>query len=127
MIRQAILLGLLLAAVLNTATIPLATAANGCDAKRQLLQEKIEAASKQGDSRELDGLRRALGNVEANCPDVSLHSERLADLEAARQQVQQREMALREAMGEGDARTIAERQAELAEARSELQQAEVAA
>ena len=127
MIRHATLLGLLLAAGLNTTPMLTAVADSDCDSKRQLLEEKIEAARKRGDSDELDGLHRALGNVEANCPDASLHSERLADVETARQQVQQREMALREAMGEGDARTIAERQAELAEARSELQQAEAEA
>lgn len=127
MIRHVTLLGLLLAAGLNTTPILTAVADSDCASKRQLLQEKIEAARKQGDSRKLDGLHRALGNVESHCTDDSLHSERLADVEEARQEVRKREMDLRDAMGKGDAQTIAKRQAKLAEARAELQQAEAEA
>lgn len=127
MIRHVTLLGLLLAAGLNTTPILTAVADSDCASKRQLLQEKIEVARKQGDSRKLDGLHRALGNVDSHCTDESLHSERLADVEEARQEVHQREMDLRDAMGKGDAQAIAKRQAKLAEARSELQQAEAEA
>ncbi|ATH83983.1 DUF1090 domain-containing protein [Ectopseudomonas hydrolytica] len=129
MIRQATLLGLLLAAGLH-ATPLLAAEADAdvdCPTKRQILQEKIEAARAQGNSQELDGLHRALGNVEAHCDEASLHRQRLAGVEEARQEVQRREMDLRDAMGKGDQEKIAKRQAKLAEARSELEQAEAEA
>ncbi|VXB01709.1 DUF1090 domain-containing protein [Pseudomonas sp. 8O] len=127
MIRQTALLGLLLAANLNATPILAAEGDSGCAAKRQVLQEKIDAAHKSGNSRELDGLQRALGNVDAHCDDASLHKERLATVKEAREAVQEREMDLREAMGKGDQEKIAKRQAKLAEARAELQQAEAEA
>lgn len=127
MIRQTALLGLLLAANLNATPILAAEGDSGCAAKRQVLQEKIDAAHKSGNSRELDGLQRALGNVDAHCDDASLHKKRLATVEEARKEVQEREMDLREAMGKGDQEKIAKRQAKLAKARAELQQAEARA
>ena len=123
MIRHTALFGLLLAANLNA--MPLLAA--GCAVKRQVLQEKIDAAQQSGNTRELDGLRRALGNVDAHCEDASLHEERLASVKEAREEVQEREKDLREAMGTGDQEKIAKRQAKLAEARAELQQAEAEA
>lgn len=127
MIRQATALGLLLTATLNV-TLPLAAEADkDCNDKRRVLQEKIETAQRQGNTTELDGLRRALGNVDAYCNDVSLHRQRLASVEEARQEVEQRKLDLREAMGQGDPEKIAKHQAKLAEARAELEQAEARA
>jgi len=127
MIRQTALLGLLLAANLNAVPILAAEPASGCATKRQVIEEKIEAARQSGNSRELEGLQKALGNVDAHCDDATLHRERLASVEEARQEVQEREMDLREAMGKGDQEKIAKRQAKLAESRAELEQAEAEA
>ncbi|CDM38950.1 DUF1090 domain-containing protein [Pseudomonas oleovorans] len=127
MIRQTALLGLLLAANLNATPILAADGDGGCAAKRQVIEEKIEAARKNGNTQQLDGLQRALGNVEMNCDDATLHSDRLASVKEAREEVQEREMDLREAMGKGDQEKIAKRQAKLAEARAELEQAEAEA
>ncbi|WP_296270023.1 DUF1090 domain-containing protein [Pseudomonas sp. UBA6323] len=127
MIRHTALLGLLLAANLNATPLLAADGEGGCAVKRQVLQEKIDAAQQSGNTRELDGLRRALGNVDAHCEDASLHEERLASVKEAREEVQEREKDLREAMGTGDQEKIAKRQAKLAEARAELQQAEAEA
>lgn len=127
MIRQATALGLLLTATLNV-TLPLAAEADkDCNDKRRVLQEKIETAQRQGNTAELDGLHRALGNVDAYCNDVSLHRQRLASVEEARQEVEQRKLDLREAMGQGAPEKIAKHQAKLAEARAELEQAEAEA
>ncbi|MBH3340673.1 DUF1090 domain-containing protein [Pseudomonas sp. UBA7530] len=127
MIRHTALFGLLLAANLNAMPLLAADGEGGCAVKRQVLQEKIDAAQQSGNTRELDGLRRALGNVDAHCEDASLHEERLASVKEAREEVQEREKDLREAMGTGDQEKIAKRQAKLAEARAELQQAEAEA
>nr|WP_256835563.1 DUF1090 domain-containing protein [Pseudomonas oleovorans] len=127
MIRQTALLGLLLAANLNATPILAADGDGGCATKRQVIEEKIEAARKNGNTQQLDGLQRALGNVEMNCDDATLHSDRLASVKEAREEVQEREMDLREAMGKGDQEKIAKRQAKLAEARAELEQAEAEA
>ncbi|WP_275545563.1 DUF1090 domain-containing protein [Pseudomonas sp. Marseille-Q0931] len=127
MIRHTALFGLLLAANLNAMPLLAADGEGGCAVKRQVLQEKIDAAQQSGNTRELDGLRRALGNVDAHCEDASLHEERLASVKEAREEVQEREKDLREAMGTGDQEKIAKRQAKLAEARAELQQAKAEA
>ncbi|HBZ96173.1 MAG TPA: DUF1090 domain-containing protein [Pseudomonas sp.] len=127
MIRHTALFGLLLSANLNAMPLLAADGEGGCAVKRQVLQEKIDAAQQSGNTRELDGLRRALGNVDAHCEDASLHEERLASVKEAREEVQEREKDLREAMGTGDQEKIAKRQAKLAEARAELQQAEAEA
>lgn len=65
--------------------------------------------------------------MDAYCNDVSLHRQRLASVEEARQEVEQRKLDLREAMGQGDPEKIAKHQAKLAEARAELEQAEAEA
>lgn len=127
MIRQTAVLGLLLAANLNITPLLAADGEGGCAVKRQVLQDKIEAAQQSGNSQELDGLRRALGNVDAHCDDASLHEERLASVKEAREEVQEREKDLREAIGTGDQEKIAKHQARLAEARAELEQAEAEA
>ncbi|HEY1029230.1 MAG TPA: DUF1090 domain-containing protein [Pseudomonas sp.] len=127
MIRQTTLLGLLLVAGLNATPVLAAEPDKGCANKRQVIEEKIEAARQSGNAHELEGLQKALGNVEAHCDDATLHRERLASVEEARQEVQEREMDLREAMGKGDQEKIAKRQAKLAESRAELEQAEAEA
>ena len=58
---------------------------------------------------------------------AALRQERLADVKDARQEVEEREMDLRDAMGKGDQEKIGKRQAKLAEARAELEQAEAEA
>ena len=127
MIRQATVLGLMLVAGLNVTPILAAKPEGDCAAKRQVIQEKIEAARQNGHSRDLQGLQRALGKVEAHCDDAALRQERLADVKDARQEVEEREMDLRDAMGKGDQEKIGKRQAKLAEARAELEQAEAEA
>ena len=124
MIRQASVLGLLLAAGLNATPILTAHANYDCTSKRQALLDKLTAAEQRGDTQTLDELRQTLGNVDAYCDDVSLHRQRPASIEQARQAVKAHEQALREALGEGDRETIAKRQAELADARAEQQQTE---
>lgn len=121
MIRQLTLLGLLLT---SSAASFADNDSTGCAAKRQALQEKIEIARQHGNSRQVAGLEEALSQVEAHCNDDTLASRRQAKVEDARQEVQQREMDLREALGKGDPDKIAKRQAKLAESRLELEQAQ---
>lgn len=126
MTRQPHLLVLLLAAGLTTLPAHATEPLTGCAAKRQELQEKLEMARHHGNSSQVNGLEKALRQLDANCTDEALHEERQAKLEKARQEVQEREHDLREAEAKGDPQKIAKRQAKLAEARAELEQADAA-
>ncbi|VXC08855.1 conserved hypothetical protein [Pseudomonas sp. 8Z] len=124
MIRQAAVLGLLLIAGLNVTPPLVAEADKGCDSTRQVLQKKIASARLQGDTAELEGLHQAQKNVDAYCRGAQLQKERLANVEQAREAVEQREMALRGAIAQDDPQMIAKDQAKLAEAREEQAQSE---
>ncbi|MFI8745771.1 DUF1090 domain-containing protein [Pseudomonas sp. NPDC077186] len=121
MIRQLSLLALLVA---STAFSFADSGVGGCAAKRQALQEKIEIARQHDNRSQLAGLQQALAQVEAHCRDGALQAKRLDEVNAARQEIEQREMDLRDALSKGDPDKIAKRQAKLAEARAELEQAE---
>lgn len=121
MIRQLSLLALLVA---STAFSFADSGVSGCAAKRQALQEKIEIARQHHNPDQVAGLQQALAQVEAHCHDGALQAERQAKIDEARQEIEQREMDLRDALSKGDPDKIAKRQAKLAEARAELEQAE---
>jgi hypothetical protein len=121
MIRQLTLLALLVA---STAFSFADSGLSGCAAKRQALQEKIEIARQHDNRQQLAGLEEALEQVEAHCHDGALQGKRQAEVDEARQEIEQREMDLRDALSKGDPDKIAKRQAKLAEARAELEQAE---
>lgn len=124
MIRTATLSSLALAMLLNASPGLAQESPTGCAAKRQALLEKIEVARKHGNTQQLAGLQEALSQVEAHCDDDSLRQKRQAKVREAREEIQQRELDLREAQAKGDPQKIARRQAKLAEARAELEQAE---
>ncbi|MDH4563581.1 DUF1090 domain-containing protein [Pseudomonas sp. BN411] len=101
--------------------------ASGCAAKRQVLEQRIEAAKAHGNRDQQSGLEKALAEVTAHCTDASLQQDREADVARHREEVSQREADLREAQTKGDPAKIAKRQAKLEEARAELRAAEQAA
>lgn len=98
--------------------------AGGCAAKRQALEQRIEAAKAHGNSSQQAGLEKALAEVTAHCTDAGLQKDREAEVAKHREEVSQREADLREAQAKGDPAKVAKRQAKLDEARAELRAAE---
>jgi hypothetical protein len=105
---------------------PALAAETGCAAKREAIEQRIEAAKAHGNAAQQAGLERALAEVQANCTDAGLRQQRGAKIAEQRAEVRQREADLREAEAKGDPAKIAKRQAKLEEARAELDAAEKA-
>lgn len=105
---------------------PVAATETGCAAKRQAIEQRIEAAKAHGNAAQQAGLEEALAEVKTHCTDAALRQKREAKIADYQAEVRQREADLREAQAKGDAEKIARREAKLAEARAELRAAEQA-
>ncbi|EOE6863652.1 DUF1090 domain-containing protein [Cronobacter dublinensis] len=95
-------------------------AASPCDEKAQEIEKEIRYAEQHQNQGRIDGLKKALSQVRANCRDgevVAAHRQKVAEKEA---EVAERRAELREATQKGDADKIAKRRHKLAEAEREL-------
>lgn len=100
------------------------TSVNGCEIKKQNIQRQIEYAKAHGNQYRLQGLERALQNVERYCtPEKVVENTRL-ELREKQLDVKERELELQEAQLKGDANKIAKRENKLAEAKIELKELE---
>ncbi|HCH49266.1 TPA: DUF1090 domain-containing protein [Escherichia coli] len=100
------------------------TSVNGCEIKKQNIQRQIEYAKAHGNQYRLQGLERALQNVERYCtPEKVVENTRL-ELREKQLDVKERELELQEAQLKGDADKIAKRENKLAEAKIELKELE---
>ena len=118
LLLSALLLTSALVYAAENATAPL----TGCAAKHQAINAQLEIAKSQGNSNQQAGLEKALKQVQDNCTDSSLRTEREAEMAKAEEQVSEREIDLREALAKGDQNDISKRQSKLHEARATLQQ-----
>ncbi|MGE6792413.1 DUF1090 domain-containing protein [Pseudomonas guineae] len=116
---SALLLTSALAYAAGSATQPL----SGCAGKRHAISEQLEIAKSYGNSNQQAGLEKALKAVEEHCNDADLRAEREAKVVKAVEEVDEREMDLREALAEGNQNDISKRQHKLQESRTELQRA----
>ncbi|WP_312829032.1 DUF1090 domain-containing protein [Pantoea anthophila] len=92
-----------------------------CEQKEQDIKHEIEMAQKHNNLRRVNGLERALTEVQADCSDKKLEAAHLERINAQKQKVAEREHELREERDEGhDREKIAKRQQKLDEARREL-------
>lgn len=117
---------LLASLVLSGPALAADAPAGSCAARRQALEQRIEAAKTHGNSPQQAGLEKALADVTAHCTDTGLQKDREADVAKNREEVSQREADLRETQAKGDPAKVAKRQAKLDEARAELRAAEQA-
>lgn len=100
------------------------TSVNGCEIKKQNIQRQMEYAKTHGNQYRLQGLERALQNVERYCtPDKVVENTRL-ELREKQLDIKERELELKEAQLKGDADKIAKRENKLAEAKAELKELE---
>jgi hypothetical protein len=97
---------------------------NLCEIKKRKLQTEIEYAKKHGNKHRLDGLEKALKNLQHNCTSESVYQKNKNEVEKKRLKVKEREVDLKAAQTKGDKNKISKQQQKLQQAKTELRQAE---
>ena len=103
-----------------------ASAAPGCAAKKQDIQQELSMARQHGNPAQIAGLEKALREASEHCTDAGLLQARQEKVAEKQLKVQEREQALREAQAKGRSDKIEKQQRKLADAREELQEAQQA-
>lgn len=95
-----------------------------CQQKEQDIQREISYAEKHNNQHRIDGLKKALSEVKANCTDSKLRAEHQENIAEQKEEITERKQDLVEAKQKGDADKIAKRERKLAEAEAELKELE---
>lgn len=96
----------------------------GCDAKRQVIEGEIAYARAHANPARVQGLQRALAEVEAHCTDESLRSDAAKKISKAQDKLAKKQLDLKEARDQGKSpEKITERQRKVDDAHAELEQA----
>lgn len=103
---------------------PAAQASSLCGEKEQDIQREIGYAEQHHNPHRVEGLKKALSEVKANCTDSKLIAEHQEKITRQKAKVAERQIELDKAHLKGDADKIAKRQKKLAEAESELKSLE---
>lgn len=101
-----------------------ASAASLCQEKEQNIQREISYAEKHNNQHRIDGLKKALSEVRANCSDSKLRADHQEKIAEQKEEIAERKQDLREAQQKGDPDKIAKREHKLAEAQHELKELE---
>ncbi|HSX69391.1 MAG TPA: DUF1090 domain-containing protein [Pseudomonas sp.] len=123
---QRLLANILLGGCAVLITLPAAAETGGCAAKRDHLQQQIEAARSAGNRDRQAGLETALSQVVEHCDDGELRKSREEEVLDAEHEVRTREAELQEALKQGEPAKIDKRRDKLAESREELREAQEA-
>ncbi|MFS1539942.1 MAG: DUF1090 domain-containing protein [Candidatus Phlomobacter fragariae] len=99
---------------------------NLCEIKKQKLQTEIEYAKKYGNQHRINGLEKALKNLQHDCTSKSVYQKNKNEVEKKRLKVKEREVDLKAAQAKGDKNKISKQQQKLQQAKTELHQAEKA-
>lgn len=97
-----------------------AFAISPCQEKEQDIQREISYAEKHHNQNRIDGLNKALREVQAHCSDSKLKADHQQKIAKQREEINERHRDLREAEQKGDAEKISKRQHKLDEAQQEL-------
>ncbi|WP_045856708.1 DUF1090 domain-containing protein [Raoultella terrigena] len=97
-----------------------AFAISPCQEKEQDIQREISYAEKHHNQNRIDGLNKALREVQAHCSDTKLKADHQQKIAKQREEINERQRDLREAKQKGDAEKISKRQHKLDEAQQEL-------
>lgn len=112
--------------LLGACLFPLAALAQtgGCDAKRASIQQEIIYAQAHGNAARVQGLQKALSEVNAHCTDAGLRSDAEQKVAKAQQKLAERQQDLQDAKDQGkSASKIADRQRKVDDAHADLEQA----
>ncbi|QMR75313.1 DUF1090 domain-containing protein [Enterobacter sp. RHBSTW-00175] len=91
-----------------------------CLEKEKDIQREISYAEKHNNQNRINGLKKALSEVKANCSDKELRASHQKKIAAQKEEVAERRRDLQEAKEKGDADKIAKREKKLKEAQDEL-------
>ncbi|MBT0518921.1 DUF1090 domain-containing protein [Morganella morganii] len=100
------------------------SAQNGCDIKKSKIQEQLSYAKAHGNTHRVQGLERALQNVNTYCTPNSLRDDARDEVSDRTKEVAERKADLQKAIDKGDISKIAKRERKLAEAEAELKEAQ---
>ncbi|MBT0461151.1 DUF1090 domain-containing protein [Morganella morganii] len=100
------------------------SAQNGCDIKKSKIQEQLSYAKAHGNTHRVQGLERALQNVNTYCTPNSLRDDARDEVSDRTKEVSERKADLQKAIDKGDISKIAKRERKLAEAEAELKEAQ---
>ncbi|ECF7068461.1 DUF1090 domain-containing protein [Salmonella enterica subsp. enterica] len=98
-------------------------AATGCEAKRQNIEKQIEHTRNHTNEHRVADLQKALSELNANCTDEGLRSEREADIREKERKVEERRQELAEAHADGRTDKIGKKERKLEDAQAELDEA----
>ncbi len=105
-------------ALLSLSTASYATSL--CQEKEQDIQREIGYAEKHNNQHRVDGLKKALSEVKANCSDSKLRADHQKKIAEQKDEIAERRQDLQEAKEKGDAEKIAKREKKLKEAQDDL-------
>lgn len=91
-----------------------------CQEKEKDIQREISYAEKHNNQHRIDGLKKALSEVKANCSDSKLRADHQKKIAEQKDEIAERRQDLKEAKEKGDAEKIAKREDKLKEAEEEL-------
>ena len=97
-----------------------AFAATPCQEKEQDIQREIQYAEKHHNQHRIDGLNKALREVQSNCSDSKVRADHQKKIAEQKEEVAERRHDLDEARAKGDAEKISKREHKLTEAQDEL-------
>lgn len=92
----------------------------GCDRKKAELERELAYARQYGNKYRIEGLERALSNVNRYCSDDQLVADLRDDIDDKIEDVSKLERELAQAIARGDSRRMAEKESKLAIALEEL-------
>ncbi|MFW0764508.1 DUF1090 domain-containing protein [Trabulsiella odontotermitis] len=97
-----------------------AWAVSPCQEKAQDIQREISYAEKHHNQNRIDGLKKALNEVNAHCSDRQVLADHQKKIARQKDDVAERRQELNEAKQKGDADKIEKRERKLKEAQDEL-------
>lgn len=96
----------------------------GCVTKAHNIQQQIDYATQHGNTQRVDGLKKALSEVQAHCTEASLQADRQKKIEVKQSKVTERQQELKAAQQSGNPDKVAKKQLKLTQAEAELKQAQ---
>lgn len=96
----------------------------GCEAKRQDIEQQINYARARNNDARIAGLQKALSELNANCTDTGLRTDREADVREKKQKVEARRHELAEVQASVRTDKVSKKQQKLTEAQAELDEAQ---